>query len=569
MNKNDIVRLEITALTSEGNGVGRYEGMAVFVPYTAVGDVIECRIVKLKPNYAYGKIERLLFSSKDRIEPDCPSYFRCGGCVFRHISYDAELRAKEGFVRDSFRRIGGFELEPEPIIGCKDTYHYRNKVQLPVASDENGCFYGFFSQRSHRVIRTRNCLIQPEIFTDISDDIISYQNSHGLPAYDESTGRGLLRHIYLRKGEHSGEIMVVLVVSKSTDAYNELAHMLADKYKAIKTVCLNVNSERTNVILGSKDICLYGDGKISDCMCGMKLEISPHAFYQVNTPAAETVYSVAKDYAHLSEDETLLDLYCGIGTVGLSMADKIKKLVGVEVIEQAIVNARKNAELNGMASKAEFVCGDAGEISRAICKESEDSASKPSVHGININDKIDVVVVDPPRKGCDKTTLDAILDMSPERVVYISCNHATAARDAKYLCEQGYSLVRYRPCDMFPRTAHVETVVLLSHKKPDSTISVKVEFGEGEGKVPLDNISKRAEAYKPKERVTYKMIKEYIEAKYGFKVHTAYIAEVKRSLGLPMYDAPNAVEELKQPRKHPTAEKAEAIKDALKHFEVI
>ena len=462
MNKNDIVRLEITALTSEGNGVGRYEGMAVFVPYTAVGDVIECRIVKLKPNYAYGKIERLLFSSKDRIEPDCPSYFRCGGCVFRHISYDAELRAKEGFVRDSFRRIGGFELEPEPIIGCKDTYHYRNKVQLPVASDENGCFYGFFSQRSHRVIRIRNCLIQPEIFTDISDDIISYQNSHGLPAYDESTGRGLLRHIYLRKGEHSGEIMVVLVVSKSTDAYNELAHMLADKYKAIKTVCLNVNSERTNVILGSKDICLYGDGKISDCMCGMKLEISPHAFYQVNTPAAETVYSVAKDYAHLSEDETLLDLYCGIGTVGLSMADKIKKLVGVEVIEQAIVNARKNAELNGMASKAEFVCGDAGEISRAICKESGDSASKPSVHGIN--DKIDVVVVDPPRKGCDKTTLDAILDMSPERVVYISCNHATAARDAKYLCEQGYSLVRYRPCDMFPRTAHVETIVLLQRE---------------------------------------------------------------------------------------------------------
>ena len=462
MNKNDIVRLEITALTSEGNGVGRYEGMAVFVPYTAVGDVIECRIVKLKPNYAYGKIERLLFSSKDRIEPDCPSYFRCGGCVFRHISYDAELRAKEGFVRDSFRRIGGFELEPEPIIGCKDTYHYRNKVQLPVASDENGCFYGFFSQRSHRVIRIRNCLIQPEIFTDISDDIISYQNSRGLPAYDESTGRGLLRHIYLRKGEHSGEIMVVLVVSKSTDAYNELAHMLADKYKAIKTVCLNVNSERTNVILGSKDICLYGDGKISDIMCGMKLEISPHAFYQVNTPAAETVYSVAKDYAHLSEDETLLDLYCGIGTVGLSMADKIKKLVGVEVIEQAIVNARKNAELNGMASKAEFVCGDAGEISRAICKESGDSASKPSVHGIN--DKIDVVVVDPPRKGCDKTTLDAILDMSPERVVYISCNHATAARDAKYLCEQGYSLVRYRPCDMFPRTAHVETIVLLQRE---------------------------------------------------------------------------------------------------------
>lgn len=556
MNKNDIVRLEITALTSEGNGVGRYEGMAVFVPYTAVGDVIECRIVKLKPNYAYGKIERLLFSSKDRIEPDCPSYFRCGGCVFRHISYDAELRAKEGFVRDSFRRIGGFELEPEPIIGCKDTYHYRNKVQLPVASDENGCFYGFFSQRSHRVIRIRNCLIQPEIFTDISDDIISYQNSHGLPAYDESTGRGLLRHIYLRKGEHSGEIMVVLVVSKSTDAYNELAHMLADKYKAIKTVCLNVNSERTNVILGSKDICLYGDGKISDCMCGMKLEISPHAFYQVNTPAAETVYSVAKDYAHLSEDETLLDLYCGIGTVGLSMADKIKKLVGVEVIEQAIVNARKNAELNGMASKAEFVCGDAGEISRAICKESEDSASKPSVHGININDKIDVVVVDPPRKGCDKTTLDAILDMSPERVVYISCNHATAARDAKYLCEQGYSLVRYRPCDMFPRTAHVETVCLLSKLETKQHIEINLDMDE------LDLTGAESKA-------TYEEIKAYVLETSGLKISHLYIAQVKRKNGIlerANYNLPKN-EDAKQPVCPP--EKEKAIKAALEHFGMI
>ena len=555
MNKNDIVRLEITALTSEGNGVGRYEGMAVFVPYTAVGDVIECRIVKLKPNYAYGKIERLLFSSKDRIEPDCPSYFRCGGCVFRHISYDAELRAKEGFVRDSFRRIGGFELDPEPIIGCKDTYHYRNKVQLPVASDENGCFYGFFSQRSHRVIRIRNCLIQPEIFTDISDDIISYQNSRGLPAYDESTGRGLLRHIYLRKGEHSGEIMVVLVVSKSTDAYNELAHMLADKYKAIKTVCLNVNSERTNVILGSKDICLYGDGKISDIMCGMKLEISPHAFYQVNTPAAETVYSVAKDYAHLSEDETLLDLYCGIGTVGLSMADKIKKLVGVEVIEQAIVNARKNAELNGMASKAEFVCGDAGEISQAICKESGDSASKPSVHGIN--DKIDVVVVDPPRKGCDKTTLDAILDMSPERVVYISCNHATAARDAKYLCEQGYSLVRYRPCDMFPRTAHVETVVLLSKGEIDSK-KVRVEFSLED--MDMSGFQKGA---------TYEQIKAYVLEKYGLKVSSLYISQVKRKCGLDVGQNYNLSkkEDAKVPQCPP--EKEAAIMEALKHFHMV
>ena len=555
MNKNDIVRLEITALTSEGNGVGRYEGMAVFVPYTAVGDVIECRIVKLKPNYAYGKIERLLFSSKDRIEPDCPSYFRCGGCVFRHISYDAELRAKEGFVRDSFRRIGGFELEPEPIIGCKDTYHYRNKVQLPVASDENGCFYGFFSQRSHRVIRIRNCLIQPEIFTDISDDIISYQNSRGLPAYDESTGRGLLRHIYLRKGEHSGEIMVVLVVSKSTDAYNELAHMLADKYKAIKTVCLNVNSERTNVILGSKDICLYGDGKISDIMCGMKLEISPHAFYQVNTPAAETVYSVAKDYAHLSEDETLLDLYCGIGTVGLSMADKIKKLVGVEVIEQAIVNARKNAELNGMASKAEFVCGDAGEISRAICKESEDSASKPSVHGIN--DKIDVVVVDPPRKGCDKTTLDAILDMSPERVVYISCNHATAARDAKYLCEQGYSLVRYRPCDMFPRTAHVETVVLLSKGEIDSK-KVRVEFSLED--MDMSGFQKGA---------TYEQIKTYVLEHTGLKVSSLYISQIKRKCGLDVGQNYNLSkkEDAKVPQCPP--EKEAAIMEALKYFRMI
>ena len=300
---------------------------------------------------------------------------------------------------------------------------------------------------------------------------------------------------------------------------------------------------------------MLGPGVIEDTLAGVPIQMGVHEFYQVNTPAAELLYAKAKEFARLQPDDFLLDLYCGMGTIGLSMKPHCRRLVGVEVVPQAVEGAKTVAAHLGLPpEEADFYCMDAGEAATRLASE----GAHP-----------DVIVVDPPRKGCDNATLTAIVQMAPRTLVMVSCNPSTAARDAKFLCEQGYTLEKVQPVDLFPRTRHVETVVLLSHKKADSYIHIDVEFGEGEGKIPVDSIAKRAEAYKPKEKVTYKMIKEYIEAKYGFKVHTAYIAEVKRDLGLPMYDAPNAVEELKQPRKHPTPEKVEAIKDALRYFAVI
>ena len=327
------------------------------------------------------------------------------------------------------------------------------------------------------------------------------------------------------------------------------------------SITISVNQKNTNVIMGDSYEVLWGQAFITDYIGEIKYQISPLSFFQVNPVQTEKLYGLALEYADLKGDETVWDLYCGIGTISLFLAQNAKQVYGVEIIPQAIEDARKNAQINGIEN-AKFYVGKAEEVLPGYYADYAKAHPGEQAHA-------DVIVVDPPRKGCEESLLETMVQMQPERIVYVSCDSATLARDLKYLCGNGYELVKVRAVDQFSQTVHVETVVLLSHKKPDGHINVKVEFGEGEGKVPLDNIAKRAEEYKSKERVTYKMIKEYIEAKYGFKVHTAYIAEVKRDLGLPMYDAPNAVEELKQPRKHPTAKKVEAIKDALKHFEII
>ena len=327
------------------------------------------------------------------------------------------------------------------------------------------------------------------------------------------------------------------------------------------SITISVNQKNTNVIMGDSYEVLWGQAFITDYIGEIKYQISPLSFFQVNPVQTEKLYGLALEYADLKGDETVWDLYCGIGTISLFLAQNAKQVYGVEIIPQAIEDARKNAQINGIEN-AKFYVGKAEEVLPGYYADYAKAHPGEQAHA-------DVIVVDPPRKGCEESLLETMVQMQPERIVYVSCDSATLARDLKYLCGNGYELVKVRAVDQFSQTVHVETVVLLSHKKPDGHINVKVEFGEGEGKVPLDNIAKRAEEYKPKERVTYKMIKEYIEAKYGFKVHTAYIAEVKRNLGLPMYDAPNAVEELKQPRKHPTPEKVEAIKDALRYFAVI
>ena len=553
MKKNDIVEIEITALSSECSGIGKKDGMVIFVPFSAIGDKLEVKILKVNKTYCYGKIERIITLSPDRVTPDCPVYTRCGGCSLRHISYEAQLRAKEQFVKDAFTRIGGLSPEFLPIIRNTNINGYRNKLQIPIGTDKDGnLIAGFYAFHSHRIVPCEKCLLQPDIFSKITADFLKISTGLNLTAYDETTHKGILRHLYLRKGYYSGEICLCIVVAKNVPEIKILSDRLLEKYPEIVSSVINVNNRDTNVILGDEEIVLTSKNYICDIMCKIAVNIAPKAFYQVNTPCAEQLYSSACDFAE-PKGKTVLDLYCGAGTIGLSMARTAKKIIGVEIVPEAIENAKQNALANGITN-CEFICADAAEAARILHSRS----LRP-----------DVIMVDPPRKGCGRDACEQIAAFSAPRIVMVSCNAATAARDCACFAELGYSTDKCVAVDMFSGTNHVETVVLLSHKKPDGHINVKVEFGDGEGKVPLDNIAKRAEEYKSKERVTYKMIKEYVEAKYGFKVRTAYIAEVKRDLGLPMYDAPNAVEELKQPRKHPTAEKVEAIKDALKHFEVI
>ena len=448
--KNQVCTAEITALTSEGSGVCRIDGMAVFVPETAVGDVCEVKIVKVLKSYAYGIVEKIVKPSDDRIENSCPVYKKCGGCLLRHISYDAECRTKNDIVRDAFQRIGGLSPKFDSFIGAEDTEHYRNKAQYPVAEIDGKAVCGFFAPRSHRIVPVDDCALQPKIFSDILVTVMDYINEKKLSAYNEASNTGTIRHIYLRRGAHSGEIMVCIVVRKDMSRQlSALCRILSEKYSDIKSIIMNINSQKTNVILGDKCVTLWGNDTISDVMCGNTVEISPLSFYQVNTVQAERLYAKALEYAAPDGNEVIADLYCGAGTIGLSMAENAKKIVGVEIIPQAVENAKKNAEHNNI-SNADFYCGDAGKVFRELRK-----------NGCSPN----IIVVDPPRKGCSAETIDVIANSAPQKIVMISCNPATAARDAKMLSDNGYSVDKVCGVDLFPRTGHVECVVLLSRNE--------------------------------------------------------------------------------------------------------
>ena len=482
---------------------------------------------------------------------NCPAAAKCGGCQLTRLSYAEQLQWKQQRVAELLDGI----CEVRPILGMDDPFHYRNKVHAVLAVDKAGKpISGVYAMGTHRVVPVRHCLIEDCRADRIIQTIVAMLPAYKLRIYNEYTHRGFLRHILIRTGHVTGQIMVVLVAtSLEFPGKKAFVQELIQRHPEITTVVLNCNQRETSMVLGTKEITLYGEGYMEDELCGKRFRISPQSFYQVNAKQCELLYRTAIDAAQLTGAETLLDAYCGTGTIGLCASDGCKQLIGVELNADAIRDAKENARRNGVEN-ARFLCDDAGRFMQKLAKE----GNAP-----------DVVMMDPPRAGSDQKFLQSLLMLKPKRVVYVSCNPETLARDLRVLVDGGYRAEWATPVDMFPGTEHVETVVLLSHKKADSYIHIDVEFGEGEGKIPVDSIAKRAEAYKPKEKVTYKMIKEYIEAKYGFKVHTAYIAEVKRDLGLPMYDAPNAVEELKQPRKHPTPEKVEAIKDALRYFAVI
>lgn len=456
LKKNEEISMKITGVTGEGNGVGRYmensqdAGMAVFVPFTAVGDHIVCRIQKVEKRFAFGRMVDLKTPSEHRCDDrKCDVYGKCGGCVWRHISYEAEKTYKWQKVKDAIQRIGGLDLEPQPILGAENTDRYRNKAQYPVGLVDGEIVAGFYAPRSHRVVGHSDCALQPSFFNDIVRVTVEWMQEYHILPYDETTRKGLVRHIYIRFGEATGEVMVCLVAtSGKVPASDDLVRRLRAVVDGLKTVVVNINREDTNVILGDTEFTLYGDGYITDVLCGLKFKLSPRSFYQVNREQTEKLYRLAATEAALDGGQTVLDLYCGTGTIGLTMADKAKALIGVDIVAPAIEDAKENAIQNGVKN-ARFICADAAKAAAQL----EQEGVKP-----------DVIVIDPPRKGCDESLIGTIVKMAPEKVVYVSCDPATLARDLKRFLEVGYETARVTPVDLFPGTMHVETVCLLSKK---------------------------------------------------------------------------------------------------------
>lgn len=450
LKKNDIINLTITSATAEGSGVGKTDdGIAVFVPLSAIGDKLRVRILKVKKTYAFGKIEEISVPSPSRIDADCRYFSKCGGCSWRHISYDEECKIKEQRVIDAIERIGGIEnVDFKPIIRSDNTLRYRNKAQFPIGCNRNGDVQiGFYAFHSHRIIDCDDCVLQPEIFTRVMNITRSFIKKTDNDIYNELTGKGRLRHLYIRMGEITGQLMVCYVVNGNGLKQEDLlVKMLRTELPNLRSVIINSNREKTNVILGAKNRVVYGCCHITDELCGLKFKISPFSFWQVNRRQAEKLYTKAKEYANLKSDEILLDLYCGTGTIGLTMAENCKMLVGVEIVEDAIKDAKENAKLNNI-NNARFICSDAPKAAQELCNE----GLKP-----------DVVILDPPRKGCGEELVKTISEMAPKRVVYVSCDPATLARDLKFFSVAGYSVNEITPCDMFSRTAHVECVVLMS-----------------------------------------------------------------------------------------------------------
>ena len=446
--KNDEIRLKITTLTSQGSGLGRFNDMAVFVEGSAVGDDLLVHIIKVKKNYAVGIIKKIYKASPDRTEADCEAFGRCGGCSYRHISYEAEKREKLQSVTDAMNRIGGIDIKAESIYTVKNPCRYRNKAQIPVGLDrEDNLITGFYSKRSHRIIPCEDCLLQMPDFKNIVSAVRGYILGNPVSVYNEETGEGLIRHIYLRQGRKTGQIMVCLVINGDTlPKKDRFIEAVLESNENIRSIVLNINKEDTNVVLGDKCITVWGEDFIEDELCGLTFRISPLSFYQVNPEGTEILYGKAKEYASLKGGETLLDLYCGTGTIGLTMAKDCKELIGVEIIPQAIENAKKNAALNSIEN-ARFICDDASGAAKTLFDE-----------GI----RPDVIILDPPRKGCSADVIDTVVNMKPERVVYVSCDPATLARDCRIFEDKGYKVKELCAVDMFPRTVHVESVALLS-----------------------------------------------------------------------------------------------------------
>ena len=554
MKKNDFVTLTIEDIGVGGEGIGKAEGMTFFVKDAVVGDVIQARITKLKKNYGYARLMKILKPSEKRKEAKCPVARQCGGCQVQEMAYEEQLKFKERKVRNNLERIGGFESTlldtvMEPICGMEEPFHYRNKAQYPIGTDRDGNpVAGFYAGRTHQIIPNTVCALGKEINTEVLNIVLEFMKEFHVTAYDEGTGTGLFRHVLIRSGFKTGEIMVCLIVNGTQIPHVETLTERLTKLPGMTSITMNINCENTNVIMGKEIRLLWGQEYITDYIGEIKYQISPLSFYQVNPVQTEVLYGLACDYAGLTGQETVWDLYCGIGTISLFLAQKAKQVYGVEIIPQAIEDARKNAEINGITN-AEFYVGKAEEVLPDYYRKYEESHPGRRAHA-------DVIVVDPPRKGCDETLLETMVNMEPDRIVYVSCDSATLARDLKYLCENGYELKKVRPADMFPMTVHVETVVLLSQQKPDDTLEIDLDLDE------LDATSAELKA-------TYQEIKDYVLKEFGLKVSNLYISQVKRKCGIEVgenYNLPKS-ENARVPQC--PKEKEDAIKAALKYFAMI
>ena len=544
--KNDIIEIAIDDVTIDGNGIGRWNNIAVFVPKCAVGDKVLAKIIKVKSNYLIGKLQEIINYSPDRISIDCPVYSKCGGCAFRHISYEAELKIKQKHVKDCLARIGGFKNIPiQNICGASERVGYRNKAQVPVGNDKEGSIIsGFYALHSHNIMPCENCRLHPKIFDKIISEVKLWMEKYKILPYDEKSGKeGTVRHIYLRCSKNCEEIMVCIVINKKSLPFSkELIGLLTKKFENIKSIITNYNSERTNVILGKKFQTIWGKSSITDTLCGMKFKISPESFYQVNHDQTEILYTLGRQVLDIKGNETLLDLYCGIGTIGLTMSSKVSQIIGAEIVEKAVLDARENALLNNVAN-SKFICSDSKEVFKNFS-----------------NLKIDAVILDPPRKGCSESVLKDLIGMFPEKILYISCNPATLAKDLKVLCEEKYKICTVIPVDLFPRTPHVETVVLLGRKMVDDR-NIEYEYVDYE---PKDNEYMR----NTKGSATYAEIKSWIKKQYNVSVSNLYIAQCKDECGFEKRENYNTGAEGHKVPQCPD-EKRKMIMEAFKHFRMI
>ena len=541
--KNDLVTLEIEDCGIDGEGIGKADGFTVFVKDAVIGDTVTAKIIKAKKNYGYGRLMEVLKPSPYRVEPKCEFARQCGGCQLQALSYDQQLVFKTNKVKGHLERIGGFtDIPMEPIIGMDELFHYRNKAQFPVGRNKEGKIVtGFYAGRTHNIIENRDCALGVAENKEVLDRVIAHMEKYGIEPYNEATGKGLVRHVLIRYGYFTKEVMVCLILNGNKIPKEEQLVKSLCEIPGMTSITINVNKKHSNVILGEEIRLLWGQEYITDRIGDISYQISPLSFYQVNPMQTQKLYAKALEYADLHGQETVWDLYCGIGTISLFLAQKAKFVRGVEIVPAAIENAKENAKLNGLEN-TEFFVGKAEEVLPREYK-------KNGVYA-------DVIVVDPPRKGCDETLLETMVEMNPDRIVYVSCDSATLARDLKYLCERGYELRKVCPVDQFGMTVHVETVVLLSQQKPDDTIEIDLDLDE------LDATSAELKA-------TYQEIKDYVLKEFGLKVSNLYISQVKRKCGIEVGENYNLPKTENPKVLQCPKEKEDAIKAALKYFAMI